>query len=318
MSLDAPPDLAGTRAPKPAHARPGRRLANRARFTYALPGVVEPRERVPENMKAVILARGLGVRMKAADEQAPLSTEQALVADTGVKSLVPVNPGRPFLDYILSALADAACSEVCLVIGPEHDAIRDRYTKVVSPQRLRIAFAIQEKPRGTGDAVLAAEAFVAGEEFLMVNSDNYYPVEVLRTLVDLGRPGTVFFTPQGLAAHSNIEPARILAFALGKVGVDGCLDALIEKPDASALASMGPTRHISMNCWRFPPSIFDACRQLTPSVRGELEITDAIAMTIARGVRFEVRTSPKGVLDISRRGDIPAVREALQEVVIRL
>lgn len=269
-------------------------------------------------MKAVILARGLGTRMKAADERASLSAEQASVADTGVKSLVPLDPDRPFLDYVLSALADAACSEICLVIGPEHGVIRDRYTKVVPPRRLRIAFAIQEKPRGTGDALLAAEAFVAGEEFLMVNSDNYYPVDVLQTLVNMGRPGTVFFTPQGLAEHSNIEPSRILAFALGKVGEDGCLDALIEKPDASALASMGSPRHVSMNCWRFPPSIFEACRRLTPSVRGELELTDAIGMTIARGVRFEVRTSPKGVLDISRRGDIPAVREGLKGVVIRL
>lgn len=269
-------------------------------------------------MKAVILARGLGTRMKARDDRVALSTEEASVADTGVKSLVPLDSDRPFLDYILSSLADAGCSEICLVVGPEHDVIRDRYTKVVPPRRFRIAFAIQEEPRGTGDALLAAEAFVAGEEFVMVNSDNYYPVDVLKTLVDMGGPGAVLFTPQGLSEHSNIEPARILAFALGKVGADGCLDALIEKPDATALASLGPERQVSMNCWRFPPSIFDACRRLTPSVRGELELTDAITMTIASGVRFEVRTSPKGVLDLSKRGDIPAVREGLKDVVIRL
>ncbi|MEO8499531.1 MAG: nucleotidyltransferase family protein [Vicinamibacteria bacterium] len=269
-------------------------------------------------MKAVVLARGLGTRMKAGDERAVLSAEQASVADSGVKALVPVAADRPFLDYVLSALADAGCDEIALVIGPEHDGIRDRYTKVLVPQRFRIAFAIQEKPRGTGDALLAAEGFVSGEEFLVVNSDNYYPVEVLKTLVNMGRPGTVFFTPHGLAEHSNIEPSRVLAFALGKVGGDGALDALVEKPDRAALTSLREDGQVSMNCWRFPPSIFDACRRLTPSVRGELELTDAITMTIAGGVRFEVRTSPFGVLDLSRRGDIPAVRERLRGVAVRL
>lgn len=265
-----------------------------------------------------MLARGLGTRMMAADHGAALSADQAAVADTGIKSLVPVFEGRPFLDYILSALADAGCTEICLVIGPEHDLIRDRYTRVVPPRRFRIAFAVQEKPRGTGDALLAAAAFAGGEEFLMTNSDNYYPVPVLRALVNMGRPGTVFFTPEGLAAHSNIEPARILAFALGKVGADGCLDALVEKPDAAALAAVGPERRVSMNCWRFPPSIFEACRRLTPSARGELELTDAINMTIASGVRFKVETSGDGVLDLSRRGDIPAVRARLGAVALSL
>lgn len=269
-------------------------------------------------MKAVILARGLGTRMKAADETAALSPDQASVANTGIKSLVPLDDERPFLDYILSAIADAGGTEICLVIGPEHDVIRDRYTKVVPPRRFRIAFAIQEKPRGTGDALLAAEAFAAGDEFLMTNSDNYYPLDVLRTLVDMGRPGTVFFTPEGLAERSNIEPARILAFALGTVGADGCLDALVEKPDALALARIGPERRVSMNCWRFPPAIFEACRRLTPSARGELELTDAINMTIASGVRFKVESSGDGVLDLSRRGDIPAVKERLRGVVVRL
>lgn len=269
-------------------------------------------------MKAVVLARGLGTRMKAADEAAALSADQSSVADTGVKSLVPLGEDRPFLDYVLSALADAGCSQICLVIGPEHDLIRERYTKVVPPRRFRMAFAIQERPRGTGDAVLAAEAFVAADEFLMTNSDNYYPVDVLRKLVDMGGPGTVLFTPEGLTAHSNIEPARILAFALGLVGADGCLDALVEKPSAADLERIGPDRLVSMNCWRFPRAIFEACRGLKPSARGELELTDAITRTIAAGVRFKVLTSDQGVLDLSRRGDIPAVKDALRGVVVDL
>ena len=124
--------------------------------------------------------------------------------------------------------------------------------------------------------------------------------------------------PLPLAAKSNIEPERILAFALGRVGADGCLDALVEKPDAEQVAAMGEQRLVSMNCWRFPPAIMTACRDLKPSRRGELELTDAIMATIAAGVRYEVRTSDDGVLDLSKRGDIPAVRARLAGVSVSL
>lgn len=255
--------------------------------------------------------------MKAADPATALPADQAAIAETGVKALVPLQ-GRPFLDFVLSGLADAGCSDICLVIGPEHDVIRDRYTKVILPQRFRLAFALQERPRGTGDAVLAAAEFAGSDEFLMVNADNYYPIEVLGQLVRMGRPGTVFFTQEGLVAKSNIDPARILAFALGKIGADGCLDHLIEKPDAADLAAIGSARYVSMNCWRFPPAIFEACRSLSPSPRGELELTSAIVATIASGVRFKVEISDDGVLDLSRRGDIRAVAEGLRDVTVNL
>ena len=63
--------------------------------------------------RAVILARGLGTRMRRSDAEADLSDDQAAVAATGVKALIPI--GRPFLDYVLSALADAGIVSVCLV-----------------------------------------------------------------------------------------------------------------------------------------------------------------------------------------------------------
>jgi glucose-1-phosphate thymidylyltransferase len=255
--------------------------------------------------------------MKAEDEAATLAADQAAVAGTGVKALVPID-GRPFLDYVLSGLADAGCTEVCLVIGPEHAALRDRYSRVIVPRRVRVRYAIQETPRGTGDAVLAASGFVGGDEFLMINSDNYYPVRALRALVAMGHPGTVLFTPEGLAAHSNIEPARVRGFALAKVSADGYLEGLVEKPDEATARAMGAVRRVSMNCWRFPPAIFEVCRNLVPSARGELEITDAVASLIARGQRFEVLTSDEGVLDLSRRSDIAPVLERLRGVRVEL
>src|SRR5687767_10623200 len=107
--------------------------------------------------KAVVLARGLGTRMRALDPSASLDAKAAAVADTGLKAMIPV--GRPFLDYVLSALADAGFTDVCLVIGSEHSAVREHYEVESKPSRIRLNFAIQERPLGTADAVLAAEQF---------------------------------------------------------------------------------------------------------------------------------------------------------------
>src|SRR5438128_295455 len=102
--------------------------------------------------KAVVLARGLGTRMRAARDAVRLDPDQASVADTGLKAMIPVTPGRPFLDYILASIADAGFTEVCLVVAPDHDALRAHVERAVPLERLRVSFAVQEKALGTADA----------------------------------------------------------------------------------------------------------------------------------------------------------------------
>jgi glucose-1-phosphate thymidylyltransferase len=266
-------------------------------------------------MKAVVLARGLGTRMRQAS--VPLSAEQAAIAETGVKGLIPV-AGRPFLDYALSALADAGVREVCLVIGPEHQAIRQRYLVEARPKRLRVSFATQARPLGTADAVSSARGFTADEEFLVVNSDNYYPVEALSALRGIGEPGTVLFTREGLVRNSNIPAERIAAFGVATIDANGYLGSLVEKPDPEWLAAQTPEPLVSMTCWRLPPAIYDACRDIRPSPRGELELPSAIALAMERGVRFRVLESEKGVLDLSSRTDVGEVAERLRGVEAEL
>ncbi len=102
--------------------------------------------------------------MQRAASPATATPEQRRIADSGVKGMIPFR--RPFLDYVLSALADAGCRQVCLVIGPEHDTVRDYYQRVRVPRRVEIAFAEQRDARGTADAVLSAEAFAGDDPFL--------------------------------------------------------------------------------------------------------------------------------------------------------
>lgn len=272
---------------------------------------------MPDTTKAVILARGLGTRMRKPVEGTAIDSRQAAVADTGVKAMIPIR--RPFLDYVLQAVADAGCRDVCLIIGPEHTHIRQYYGEVAVPRRLRVSFAVQEQPLGTANAVQAAEGFAGADPFLALNSDNFYPAAVLARLRALGGPGLIGFARSALLSESNIEEARVLKYAVAAVDRDGCLADIVEKPDAAIVAAMGPDPLISMNCWSLGPSIFEAARRIERSPRGEFELTDAVKYSITRlGERYQVIPVKAGVLDLSMRSDIPSVVRRLEDVDVRL
>lgn len=265
--------------------------------------------------KAVILARGLGSRMRREAEGVSLSAEQSAAADAGVKAMISI--GRPFLDHVISALADAGFVDICLVIGPEHDLIRDYYD-AADKTRVTISYAIQEEPLGTANAVLAAEDFAGDERVLVINSDNFYPTQALELLADVPGSALVGFEREAMLEKSNIAPDRIAAFALATADAEGNLDEFVEKPDQATIERLGEDAVISMNCWLCTPAIFPAARAIPPSARGEYEITDAVRAAIAAGDPYRVVRAAVGVLDMSNRGDISSVAEALggQDVVL--
>ena len=263
--------------------------------------------------KAVILARGLGTRMRREDGSAGLAPEQRTAASTGIKALIPIK--RPFLDYVLSTLADSGYEEVCLVIGPEHDVVRSYYTAQMPPRRVSLSFAVQREPLGTADAVAAAEDFASGEDFLVINSDNYYPRAALEALRTAGEPAAALFSRSTLLSESNIEPDRVRAYAVYTVGPDGYLTGILEKPDEAALAAAGADPLISMNCWRFSPAIFGPCRATPLSPRGEKELPRAVHEAVTSGfLRIRVIRGAGAVLDLSRQADIAPVAARLADV----
>ncbi len=265
--------------------------------------------------KAIILARGLGTRMRREDARAQLDAAQSAVADAGLKAMIPI--GRPFLDYVLSELADAGFTDVCLVIGPEHLAVR-RYYAEVRPERVRIYIAEQAEPKGTADALLAAEPFAGTDQFVVLNSDNYYPEDVLVTLRTMDGPGAVMFDEDSLVSNSNIPAERIRQFAYARVDAEGFLQELVEKPDQEALSKMHGNAWVSMNCWRFGPGIFQFCRSVPKSERREYELPVAVRTAIHAGMRLRIVPSRSGVLDLSTRADVVAVANRLRNVRVSL
>ena len=269
-----------------------------------------------EIRRAVILARGLGKRMRTSDSSARLDASQSRAADAGMKAMIPI--GRPFLDFILSALADAGFAEACLVVGPEHTAIRQYYA-AASARRIKISFALQEQPIGTANALLAAQDFASAESFLVLNSDNYYPVEVFRALRTLAEPGLPAFERETLVRESNIPHERIRGYALLKISPAGYLERIVEKPGEMPEAKTGEEVFISMNCWRFAPEIFRACHEVPCSARGEFELPEAVQFgMVSLGLRFKTIPFRTGILDLSYRGDIAEVAKRLAGIHVEL
>ena len=255
--------------------------------------------------------------MRRADATTSIDGLQERAADLGIKGLIPV--GRPFLDYVISGLADAGIRDVCLVIGPEHQRVRDYFDGAVELTRIGLHFAIQERPLGTADAVLAAETFADGAHVLALNSDNYYPVHTLRALRELGSAGLAAFERAALVREGNIDAERVARYSVVHIDSRGMLDRIIEKPGPEVMASLADEVFVGMNSWSLPPEIFRACRSITPSTRGELELPAAVQYARDHmGVPFHVLTFRAGVLDLSSRADIPAVSAALRLVEPRL
>lgn len=258
---------------------------------------------------AVVLARGLGTRMRAGGT-GQLSEAQAAAAAAGYKALMPIGEHR-LIDYSLSALADAGIRRVVLVVAPDHDEFRAHIDEL-APQRLDVAFAVQVEPLGTADAVAAAEKAVAGEPCIVVNGDNLYPAAGVRALAEHGGNALLGFDRSALVEGSNIPADRIAAFAL----IDeahGALRDIVEKPDATVVEAAGAHALVSMNCFAFTPEIFDACRRIEKSARGEYEIVDAVRLLDA----VAVVPFAGGVLDLSRRDDIADVERRLADVAVR-
>lgn len=268
----------------------------------------------PGTTKVVILARGLGTRMRANHGEQGLLPEQASVADTGLKAMIPV--GRPFLDFLISAIADAGFSDVCIVIGPEHGQVRERFTREVKPSRVRVHFAVQERALGTADAVLAAEEFAAGDPFVVLNSDNYYPIDVLARLRPIGDAAIVGFEREALVTLSGFPPERAARFGALDIDDDGFLRRILVTPTP---AMAGREIYASMNCWLFTREIFTACRAVPLSPRGELELPRAVHLAIDSGqIKVRVIKVRAAVLDMSNRADIAAVTARLSNIEVRL
>lgn len=265
--------------------------------------------------------------MKQEGDAGALTESQAKAAAAGAKGMMPIGGApmslgaggraRPFLDHVLSALADAGCTSVCFVVAPDHAAIRDYYDGPGRPTRLTVDYAVQPIADGTARAVQSAQRYAGHDPFLVLNSDNLYAPAVLRTLADLDGPGLPAYERDTLINDSGFPRDRVSGFAAIEIDKDGYLTRIVEKPGREYYEAAGPHALISMNVWRFDERIFEACRDVPLSQRGEYELPEAVGLAVTRGVKFRTFRAGGAVLDLSRRSDIALVDERLRGVEAR-
>lgn len=254
----------------------------------------------------MILAAGLGTRMRRPAAGVTLTAEQERAAATGIKTLIPI-AGQTLLDRLVAALAAVGVAEICVVVGPAHRPLVEHCRRLAAGGRA-VTTAVQPAPRGTADALLAAESFAAGRPFLMLNSDNLYAAADLARLAALGGAG-LLAVARRRALAAGLADEKLRAWAVVESDHRGCLAGLVEKPDPAVWRGLAEPVLLSTNAWRFGPEIFAACRRVAPSPRGELELPAAVLDAIARRPGFCVRIleAEEAVLDLSERADVAAL-----------
>jgi bifunctional UDP-N-acetylglucosamine pyrophosphorylase/glucosamine-1-phosphate N-acetyltransferase len=236
------------------------------------------------DLAAVVMAGGLGTRMKSATP----------------KHLHPLL-GRRLVDWVIAAARDAGVERVVVVASPD---TRDLYDGV--------EVAVQERALGTGDAVRAARAALDGaaDDVLVLNGD--VPAlrpETLRALLA---------THRGAGAAATVlsfEPADVRAY--GRVLRDGGgrLARIVEARDASPdeLA----VREVNSGIYAFRGErLWPTLERLEPhNAQGELYVTDTLGFLVGDGdpCAVHVAPDPLEVEGINTRVELAAAAAALRD-----
>jgi glucose-1-phosphate thymidylyltransferase len=206
-------------------------------------------------VKALVLAGGSGSRLRP-------------ITHTSAKQLLPV-ANKPVLFYGLEAIRDAGITDIGIVVGETAAAIAAAVGDG-SAFGLRVTYIRQDAPLGLAHAVLVARDYLGDDDFVMYLGDNFIVGGISR-LTDEFRSRR----PDAQIMLTTVPDTR--QFGVAELDDSGEVVGLEEKPlrPKSDLALVG--------VYIFTPVVHEAVAQLTPSDRGELEITDALQWLIDNG-----------------------------------
>ena len=187
---------------------------------------------------------------------------------TSAKQLLPV-ANKPVLFYGLEAIRDAGIVDVGIVVGATGRSVRAAVGDG-SDFGLRVRYLTQSAPLGIAHAVLVARRFLRDDDFVLYLGDNFI-VGGISWLV--GQFGAA--RPDAQILLTRVPNAG--EFGVAELSAAGDVIGLEEKPlhPKSDLALAG--------VYVFSSAVHEAVRQLVPSRRGELEITEAIQWLIEHG-----------------------------------
>lgn len=211
-------------------------------------------------MKGIILAGGLGTRLR------PLT----LVTN---KHLLPVYD-RPMVYYPIQCLLNAGISDMLIVTGGDHAG--DFLKLLRNGKHLGIKhleYAYQEGEGGIADALKLAEDFADGDKVCVVLGDNI----IERNVAAAAQAFRAQPSGARLLLKAVPDPQRFGVARFEGTGSARRIAEIIEKPQSP------PSEMAVTGIYFYDAGVFDICRTLKPSGRGELEITDVNNHYLRRG-----------------------------------
>src|SRR6266550_9142779 len=237
-----------------------------------------------DDLAAVVMAGGLGTRMKSATP----------------KHLHPLL-GRRMVDWVVRAARDAGVARVVLVASPETAGSFDG-----------VEVAVQREPLGTGDAVQSARDSLAGVagDVLVLNGDvPALTPELVRALVETHRGSG------GAGTVLSFEPDDIRAYGRIVRDGDGRLAKIVEAADASPGELALGEANSGIYVFR-AEKLWSALERLEPhNAQGELYVTDTLGLLVGDGDAVAVHTAPVAweVEGINTRAELAVVAAKLRD-----
>ena len=208
-------------------------------------------------MKGIILAGGTGSRLH------PITLGVS-------KQLLPIYD-KPLVYHPLSVLMLAGIRDILLISTPEDKDAFQRLLGDGSQIGIQIQYAVQQKPEGIAQAFLRGADFIAGEPVALALGDNIFYghglIEALHSATERKSGASVF-------GYHVRDPER---YGVVEFDGDGRAVAIEEKP------SQPRSQWAVTGLYFYDDQVVDMASDLTPSARGELEITDLNQVYLSRG-----------------------------------
>ncbi len=239
--------------------------------------------------QAIIPLAGLGTRMLPLTSVIP-------------KELIPIN-GKPNLEYILEECLSAGIKEFIFIISEDKSAIKkyffnDKfYRKIIKKKKDKrikkefakikkyqkmIKFVYQNKPKGTGDAVLKCKKFITDKFFLMLLADDLIiKNNCSKEMIKLHKK-----TKGSVIASKKVNKAEVSRWGILSIKNKRKnyfqISDVVEKPSVRN----APSNFAIIGRYILPSKIFGEIKTLKPGSGGEIHITDAIKKLIKKNYNF--------------------------------